>query len=196
MTKIQAIKYSLLNSLLILVGAFIVYKVWWTKDSARFLGLIGYCFVAFGSILLSVSLTRIIISSKRDFDFTTLSNQKKYQILKEAIGSSKVKVINTIYCSLSVILFASTVYGLLNFLNKYEKEQLKNFGRLQKVRIYDIQYKGKGTRYAFFEFYLDGKKYTNNLSPKNYSVGDSATIIFSTHNTDIVKWADDFEQNE
>jgi hypothetical protein len=193
MTKRQAIKYSLLNSLLILVGAFIVYKVWWTHDGAKYLGLIGYFIVGFGSILLGVSLTRIIISTKTNFDFTTLSNPKKYQILKDTIGSSKVKVINTIYCSLSLILFGSTAYGLLTFLNKYEKEQLKNFGRLQKVRIYDIHYKGKGSRYAFFEFYLDGKKYTDNLSPKNYSVGDSATILFSTHNTDIVKWADDAE---
>jgi len=195
MTKRKAIKYLLLNSLLILVGAFILYKVWWTKDSARFLGLIGYCFVAFGSILLSVSLTRIIISSKRDFDFTTLSNKKKYQILKEAIGSSKVKVINTIYCSLSIILFGSTTYGLVAFLNKYEKEQLKNFGRLQKVRIYDIHYKGK-TQYAFFDFYLDGKKYSNDLNQKNFSVGDSATIIFSTNNTDILKWAEDFDESD
>jgi ascorbate-specific PTS system EIIC-type component UlaA len=192
MTKRQAIKYSLLNSLLILVGAFILYKVWWTNNGARFLGIIGYLFVGFGSILLSVSLTRIFFSTKANFDFTTLSNPKKYQILKDTIGASKVKVINTIYCSLSIIIFGSTAYGLVIFLNNYEKEQLKNFGRLQKVKIYDIHHRAK-TRYAFFEFYLDGKKYTNNLSPKNYSVGDSATIIFSTHNTDIVKWADDFE---
>lgn len=193
MTKIQAIKYSFLNSLLIIIGTFIVYKVWWTHDGAKYLGLIGYFIVGFGSILLSISLTRIIVSTKTDFDFTTLSNPKKYQILKETIGFSKVKIINTIYCSLSLIIFGSTAYGLFTFLNKYEKEQLKNFGRLQKVRIYDIHYKGKGAKFAFFEFYLNGKKYTNDLDPKNYKVGDSATIIFSTHNTDIVKWADDVE---
>lgn len=193
MTKTQAVKYSLLNSLLILIGAFIIYKVWWTNDGEKFLGLIGYCLIGFGSILLSVSLTRIIISTKTNFDFTTLSNQKKYQILKETIGSSKVKTINLIYCSLTIIIFSGTLYFLVTSLNKYEKDQLKNFGQLQKVRINDIHYKGKGTKYAFFDFYLNGKKLTNELNPKNYSVGDSATIIFSTQNTDIVKWADDFE---
>ncbi|MDN3674346.1 hypothetical protein QWY99_14905 [Flavobacterium branchiarum] len=195
MNKKQAIKYSLLNTILILVGAFILYKVWWTNDGAKFLGLIGYFLIGFGSLLLSISLTRIFISTKTDFDFTTLSNKIKYDILKETIGSSKVKVINTIYCSLTVIIFGGTAYYLVTSLNKYEKDQLKNFGQIQKVRINDIHYKGKGTPYAFFDFYLNGKKLTNNLNPKNYSVGDSATIIFSTHNTDIVKWADDFDPN-
>ena len=185
MTQRQAIKYSLFYFLTILFGAFIAFKVWWTNGDARFLGIIAFFLIGFGSLFLSISLTRIIIPTKTDFSFSTLSDKKKYQILKNTVGSTKVKVINVSYISLFLILSAGTAYKLVTFLNKYEKDQLKTFGQLQKVRINDIHYKGKGTPYAFFDFYLDGKKYSNDLSPKNYSIGDSATIIFSTNNTDI-----------
>ena len=195
MTIKQAIKYSLIYILTILFGAFIAFKVWWTNGDARFLGIIAFFLIGFGSLFLSISLTRIIIPTKTDFSFSTLSDKKKYQILKDTVGSTKVKIISASYISLFLILFAGTAYKLVTSLNKYEKDQLKTFGRLQKVRINDIHLKGKGTPYALFDFYLDGKKYSNDLNPKNYSIGDSATIIFSTNNTDIVKWEEDYDKN-
>lgn len=196
MTKIQALKYSLIYILTILFGTFIAFKVWWTNGDAKYLGVISWFLVGLGSLFLSISLTRIIIPTKADFSFSTLSDKKKYQILKDTIGSTKVKVINASYISLFLIIFGGTAYGLVTSLSKYAKYQLTTYGKLQKVRINDIHYKGKGTPYAFFDFYMDGKKFTNNLSPKNYSVGDSATIIYSTNNTDIVEWAEDFNPNE
>jgi hypothetical protein len=196
MTKIQAIKYSILYVLLVLLGTFIAFKVWWTNGVSRFLGIISFFLVGFGSLFLSISLTRIIITTETDFNFSILLDKQKCRTLKKEIGSTKVKFINLSYISLFLILFSGTAFGLATSLNKYKKDQLKNFGRLQKVRVNDIHYKGKGTPYAFFDFYLNGKKYTNNLSPKNYSIGDSATIIFSTKNTDIVTWADDFDSND
>lgn len=195
MTKRQAIKYSLIYILTILFGAFITFKVWWTNGDERFLGIIAFFLVGFGSLFLSISLTRIIIHTKADFSISTLSDKKKYQALRDIIGSTKLKTINSTYISLFLILFASTAYTTITFLNKYEKDQLKTFGQLQKVKIIDIRYKGKGTPYAFFDFYLDGKKYSNNLSRKNYHIGDSTTIIFSTNDTNIVKWADDFDSS-
>jgi hypothetical protein len=193
MNKRQAVKYSLIYMLTILFGAFIAFKVWWTNGETKYLGVIAFFLVGFGSLFLSIAMTRIIIPTETDFSYSTLSDKKKYQILKDTIGSTKVKFINASYISLFLTIFAGTSYGLVTSLNKYEKEQLETFGRLQKVRISDIQYKGKGSPYAFFDFYLDGKKYTNELSPKNYSIGDSVRIIFSTNNTDIVKWADEDE---
>ncbi|MES2593439.1 MAG: hypothetical protein V4608_16270 [Bacteroidota bacterium] len=195
MTKVQAIKQSLIYILIILFGAFITFKVWWTTDGARLFGVISFFLVGFGSLLLSISLTRIIIPNKTDFSFTVLSDKKKYQILKNEIGPTKIKVINVTYISLFLILLVGTAYTLVTSLNSYEKDQLKTYGQLQKVRINDIHYKGKGSAYAFFDFYLNGKKYSNNLSPKNYRIGDSVTIIFSTNNTDIVEWVDDFAAN-
>lgn len=196
MTKTQALKYSLIYILLILLGVFIAFKVWWTNGDTRFLGIISFFLVGFGSFFLSISLTRLIIPTQTDFNFSTLSDKQKYKNLQKTIGTTKVKVINVSYISLFLIFFAGTAYSLVTSLTKYEKDQLKTFGQLQKVRINNIDYKGKGTSYAFFDFYLDGKKHSNNLDPKNYNIGDSVTIIFSTNNTDIVKWAEDVDPHD
>jgi hypothetical protein len=193
MTKTQAVKYSLLNALLILLGAYIIFKVFWKNDGSGLLGLIGFCFISFGAILLSVSLTRIISNTKTDLNFATLSNPKKYQILKETIGLPKVKMINTMYASLTVMIFASTVYGVYNYVNEYKNNQLKDFGQFQKVRINDIHRTTKGGPYVSFEFYFNDKKFKHRLSRNNYNIGDSARIIFSTNNPDIVIWAEDFK---
>lgn len=196
MTKKQALKYSGIYILLILLGAFIAFKVWWTNDDSRYLGIVSFFLIGVGSLLLSISLTRMIMPIKADFSFSILADKKKYQILKNTIGSTKIKIINASYISLFLLLFGTTAYGLIASLNKYEENQFKTFGELQKVKINDIRYKGKGTPYAFFDFYLDGKKYSNNLSPKNYNIGDSATIIFSTNHPDLVEWAEDFDPNK
>jgi hypothetical protein len=115
----QAIKYSFLNFFIILLGTFIAFKVWWTHDEARFFGIVAFFLVAFGSLFLSISLTRIIIPIQTDFSFSTLSDQNQYRILKSIIGKKKVKILNSCYISLFLILFAGTAYGLITSLNKY-----------------------------------------------------------------------------
>lgn len=97
------------------------------------------------------------------------------------------------YTSLTIIIFASTAYEVFNYVNEYKINQLKNFGQLQKVRINDIHRTTKGGPYVSFEFYFNGKKFEDRLSRNNYNVGDSAKIIFSTNNPDIVIWAEDFK---
>ncbi|MBK1895390.1 hypothetical protein [Chryseobacterium paridis] len=187
----KIVKNILLNLFAILLGVFIIFKVWWIHGGERFLGIIAFFLVPIGSLFLGISLTKIIVPTKTDISFSVLSDKDKYEILKSSIGSKKVKMINICYISLFLILFATTVFGLVLSLNKYEKYQLKTYGRIQKVKINNIEYKGKGSPYVFFDFYLDGKKYSTDLNQKNYSIGDSAIIIFSTDNTDIVEWAED-----
>lgn len=189
-------KNILLNLFAILLGVFIMFNVWWTHGGARFLAFIALFLIISGSLFLSISLTKIIIPTQADINFSVLSDKKKYQILKSSIGQKKVKIINICYLSLFLILFGVTAIGLIISVNKCEKYQLKTYGLIQKVKIKSIEYKGKGSPYAFFDFYLDGEKYSSNLTPKNYTVGDSAIIIFSTDNTDIVEWAEDFDANE
>ncbi|ASK31917.1 hypothetical protein CEY12_18185 [Chryseobacterium sp. T16E-39] len=189
-------KNILLSFFAILLGAFIIFNVWWSHGGGRFLGIIAFFVIAGGSLFLSISLTKIMIPIQADISFSVLSEKDKYEILKRSIGQKKLKMINICYISLFLILFAATAVGLVISVNKYEKYQLKTYGLIQKVKINTIEHKGKGDPYAFFDFYLDGKKYSTDLSQKNYTVGDSATIIFSTDNTDIVDWAEDFNVSE
>ncbi|MCT2561361.1 hypothetical protein [Chryseobacterium herbae] len=192
----ENIKNILLSLFTIVLGAFIGFNVWWTDSGVRFLGLVAFFLIPIGSLFLSIALTKIMIPSQADISFSTLSDKDKYQILKNTIGPKKVKMINICYLSLFFIFCGATFLGLVISVNNHEKYQLTNYAVTQKVKIKAIEYKGKGSSYAFFDFYLDGEKYSTNLSRKNYSVGDSAVIIFSTHNTDIVEWAVDFDPNE
>ena len=89
------------------------------------------------------------------------------------------------------LLIIGGSYLLIKSLNRYEIVQLKTYGQIQKVKIKEIRYKGKGTPYAFFDFYLEGKIYSKDLSPKDFNVGDSIRIIFSTADPNIVRYADD-----
>ena len=195
MTKAEAIKYSLINILIIFLGALIAFKVWWTNDSTRLFGVISFFLIGFGSLFLSISLTRIIVPSTVNFNFSTLSDSQKYKIFKKTIGDKKVRIINLTYIFLFSVLFAITTYTLVLALNKYEQFQLINYGQIQKVIIKDIHHKGKGAPYAFFDFHLDGKIHTTDLSSSNYNIGDSVNIIFSTNDIDIVKWEDAFDKN-
>lgn len=192
----ENMKNILLSLFTIVLGALILFNVWWTGSGARFLGLAGFFLIPIGSLFLGIALTKMIIPTQADISFSTLSDKDKYQILKNTVGAKKVKIINICYLSLFFIFCGATVFGLIISVNNHEKYQLTNYGVTQKVRISAIEYKGKGSPYAFFDFYLDGKKYSANLSQKDDKEGDSAVIIFSSHNTDIVKWAEDFDPNE
>lgn len=196
MTVKQAVKYTFLNLFVILLGVFIIFKVWWSHGEIRFLGLFSFFLIGFGCLFLSISLTRIMIPIKTNFNFSTLVNKNKYQLLKNDIGSEKLTTINICYTSLFLILFAGSAYGIVTSVNSYEHYQLKTYGNLQKVKIEDIHSIGKGSKYAFFNFFLKDKKYSNNLPSKNFSIGDSAIIIFSTQNTDVIQWAEDFNVHE
>ncbi|SHG64915.1 hypothetical protein [Chryseobacterium sp. OV279] len=192
----ENIKNILLSLFTILIGAFIGFNVWWTDSGARFLGLVAFFLIPIGSLLLSIALTKMIIPTHANISFSTLSDRHKYQILKNTIGPKKVQMVNICYLSLFFIFCGATVFGLVISANNHEKYQLMNYGVTQKVKIKAVEYKGKGSPYAFFDFYLDGKKYSADLSQKDDKVGDSAVIIFSTHNTDIVEWAEDFDPIE
>ena len=94
------------------------------------------------------------------------------------------------------MLFTISAYSYVNLVDNHEYTQLKNYGQTQKVLITKIDYIGKGSPFAFFDFYYNDKKYSDRLSQKNLSSGDSSVIIFSTKNPEIIKWLEDFNPNK
>ncbi len=192
MTKLSAFVYTLFYFGLTSLGVFIAYAVNWTNSGAKYFGILAFFLVGFGSLFLSVALTRLMIPCKYNFDLSTLSNPLNYKELKNKIGK-KIHFINVTYISLFFILFAISAFSYVKFVDTHIKNQLLNYGQTQKVRITKIDYLGKGTPYAFFDFYYGGKKYSDRLSQRDFNPGDSAFIIFSTKNPVIIEWAGDFE---
>lgn len=196
MTKRQALRYAVICFLMVLLGAYMIYKFWWATGNERFLGIAAFGMVIYGVIYLSISLTRIIIPTTTDYSLSTFRNKKEYTFLKKEIGTGKVRAIDLTCSFLLLVILAGTIYGVGTAVNRRERDQLKTFGRLQKVRIKDIRFKGRGGPNAFFDFYLNGKKYSHDLGRKNYRMGDSVTIVFSTDDPDIVEWWDYYDEND
>lgn len=196
MTKQKAIRYSIIYLALILAGFFIAFKVWWTPSGARFLGPVAFFFVFGGFLLLSFSLTRILVSTELEFSFSTLSNRLLYQSFKKKVGPAKANKVTAIFIMLFFLLGGSAGYYFVMYINRYEESQLKEYGQYQKVRIKDIQNKGKGQQYASFDYYVNEIRYSNDLDQKDFEIGDSVEIIFSTHDPDIILWADDFRKDK
>ena len=93
-------------------------------------------------------------------------------------------------------LGGSTIYYFIRLTNNYEENQLKEYGVVQKVRIKNIGRKGKGSEYAGFDYYLNDEVYSNDLVEKEFAIGDSVEIIFSSSKPDILQWAEDFNSND
>ena len=194
MTTKQALIYSIIYIGLILLGAFIAFKVWW-NDTGLY-GVVAFSLVGLGSLLLSSSLTRIVVPIKTDFGFMTLSSKKNYDALKQKIGPTKIRLISTLYAILFFGLFGTTAYFLIKSLDKYRNYQLENYGKLQKIKINEIHPLGKGTDLAFFDYNYNNITYGGRLDPRNYRIGDSATIIFSTQDPHIVDWENHNRNND
>ena len=188
MTTARALIYSIANLCLIFLGVFIAFKVTWTKGPEAFLAIVAFVLVFGCSGALAIALTKLIVPTNPSFD----ENNWKTFVKNEG----KVKAGLIVFTCLSFFLTACSgaVYLYLVSVKKYEHYQLSNFGQTQKVLIKDIRYKGKGTPLAFFDYQAKGNLYTNDLAPKQFNIGDSALIIFSKENPDIVKWADEFDK--
>ncbi len=181
-----------ISSLAVLIGFFMMYWFCWAKGIERWLSLIGLVLVVLSSLALAVSVTRLLFSIEHDFGIKTLIDKHSFSQFKKAIGSKKAGSISNTFTLLCFLLVAVIMYLFFTATNKYQREQLDKFGQVQKVLIKDIRYR-KG-RSAYFDFYFDNQTLSTRLYSDRLKAGDSASIIFSTENPDIVKWLYDYKQ--
>lgn len=194
-SKRQAIRYVFLNAFLIFAAYFIWFKVWWTKGSESNLGILSFIVVAISLFFLSMSLTRLFIPNEIEFGFSTFGSSKKenYTRFAEKIGPKKANHIMNIWILIYIFFAIIPAYIFYTQLNLYELTQLTNYGETQSVMVKEIE-GGKSGPYVAFDFYIDGKKYSDHLKmgDKNVNQGDQILVIFSKKNPDIIKYLDDY----
>jgi hypothetical protein len=189
----QAALLSIFFSLVILSGWFISFNFWWEKYPLSLVVGIGFLMIPLGSVFVSIPLVRLLFRQLPDFNYSTFTIAAEYEDFTRSIEKSQIrKVTITITLVFSLILSLSLCL-LFSLTERHKKNQLRLFGQVQKIKIKNTGYKGKGGRRAFFDFYLNGKGYSDNLPDRNYIVGDSAFIIFSAENPAIVTWRDEPE---
>jgi hypothetical protein len=145
------------------------------------LGILALIFWFFGTAFLSLTLCSIIFrdffyEEKNELSYSTKSN------IKKALEAFTFLVIIISISAYNINLYSKSV-------NKYEFNQLINYGIEKRVEVKDVYY-GKHKSVGF-EFEIEDKMYKESLSLKNnYQVGDTIEIIVSKNNPTVVWYLD------
>jgi hypothetical protein len=194
MNKRQTIKWCGIYLLLLAIGYLLLFTFHWSIDSRRFLSLAGFLLVVYSSFQLAFKLTLLLFPSAKHLNFSTFRNKEKTHSFKSV--NTKGNRITLVLCLLIVLILVLPMFTYFKGTSIYERNQLINFGQVQKVLIHDTKQMKRST-YAVFHFFFNGNRLESHLLQKKWlHVGDSSFIIFSTDNTDIVQWADDFKNQE
>ena len=79
-------------------------------------------------------------------------------------------------------------------MKTYENNQLEVNGIIEIVNIKELHYDLKQNPYAYFEY--RNKNYSVNLSAYSLKVNDRVKIIYSKKNPKIVKFLNEYNQEE
>ena len=196
MTRKQALTYSLLYILLIIFGVFITFKFWWAHSATRFLSAAGIFLFGFGCLKISVIFTRLLIITDASFSLATIFSKKVHMAFSKKVSRNVYLKVNILFMCLFFVIAGTLIFFFMKYTDKHEAWQLKTFCEYQKIGIRKIKHIGKGnSKTTFFDIYHNSKKYSVSHSHiKNYKVGDSVYVIFSTKNPDILKWAAEYNE--
>lgn len=190
MGRVRFFAFAFVSFCFILLGIFVLFKVTWSKDADSFLGLAGYALVVGSAYFFTMFLYKFLLPA--NFGFNAMGGNKNLPEMKKQYGAGKMRMLFVGFFAVFLLVVAAAGYLYYVLVKRYEERQLGDYGQLQKVRIKKIDYKGKGSPYAFFDFTFNGDTISEELSRKGLNEGDSAVIIFSTQDVRVVKWAEDF----
>ena len=178
---------------LFLFGAYNTFNFWWRpKTEPPFIG-VSISFLCFGgsSLLFSAFFTYLFFVPKNiKYNFFT-GNNKEIKDLQDQIGmAQRINIVGNLLFVLIFILFG---FIMLFILGKYEKYQLKNFGKEQIIEISEITKGYKGVDVAVVSYEYDGKLYSKEFHLNKYKKGEKVSVLFSTHNPNIAVWKDEFK---
>lgn len=166
----------------------LIFKFNWNRDFTRWFGFLGLPLLAYSTLSLTGTLVMAVFPGFRPSYLLSHQSYLAYRKTNRQAGISS-------WCYLLMITIFLT--GLIWFYTRatswYEAYQFKNYGRTQRVFINKTRKMGKAqTEYALFDFQFKRSKISSHLQNSNGLVaGDSATIVFSTENTDVIAWSSD-----
>jgi hypothetical protein len=180
MTKIQLLKNTILYLGIVFIGNAIMIQTWIYAGWLRILMFGGFFGASYGLGYLCSALMQWLFPTVTRRLETAYGSKFDYKFLKPQVGAVKAILILVVNILMFFGLWVFNMIIVFQSFTRQEQEQFKKFGQFQKIEIKDIRYKGKGGRKAFFEINWQGKKYSQDLPSKNFKIGDSAMILFST----------------
>ena len=195
------IKYVIIYLFLNTIGILLAFRIWWTdslilsgfnKYTIILLASTGICWI--GILFKSILLSRILTLKSDKLNFVSPLALITNQYFSSEIGIDKAtKLKNT----MSLIAFPSlflTITIFIYSMKTYENNQLEVNGIIEIVNIKELHYDLKQNPYAYFEY--RNKKYSVNLSADSLKVNDRVKIIYSKKNPKIIKFLNEYNQEE
>lgn len=193
----QKLIYISIYLFLNILGILIALKYWWTDPlTLSFFGIeiaallisVGLCWI--GVLHLSILLSRLIFIKKDKYKFIGIWDVMQYEHhIHDKIDEQTKK---TLFKSNFILGFSIIIVTILIFIlstNYYEKQQLENYGVIEKIKTEHVSYDIKQNKY--FAITYNQKNNHTYLSLDNYEIGDTIEIIYSTRNPNIIKYVKD-----
>lgn len=182
--------YIILNSL----GIYLAYKNWWISESSNPIpGFVlffyaGICWI--GIVFLGIMISQIISFRQEKKYFISPFSLATKGDYKERFGDDAKRMKISVQIISFGILFL-TFFVFVTIMHLVKNYQLKEYGVTEYAKIKSISKDAKGNEFSSIR-YNKSKNSSTLLTkyftdPKEYDIGDSIKIIYSSKNPDIVE---------
>ena len=168
----------------VLAGLLLVFRYNWSRDLSRWLALAGLILAVLCGIAFCASLVRVFFPHFHPAHVTGRFAYLRYkQQHKYAAQSSWLFLFLVISLMIALVWLYAGGTGIV------ERYHFDRYGRTQKVVIREIRTIGR-TPYALFDLPVGGDTTSGQLpQQEGLRAGDTATVIYSILNPDIIDWA-------
>lgn len=179
-----------------IAGISLAIEFWWidgyessffNREVMILLGAAGLCWI--GILHFSLLLTRLFYVKTEFEGYIGLFGFTAGEQLAAKVGTRRAKMVRTVHAIISFALFIVTVALFVSSMSAYKNHQLENNSLSQIVVIEDIKYTIKGIPFARFSWKYQGKTHEAHLQSGSLKKGDTAVIVFSKKNPDIVDFS-------
>ncbi len=162
------------------------------ENKYTLLGFLSIGISYIGISIISLMISRDLIIKPDNFPFfSPYDFSINNNFLSSIIGVDNEKKFKKAYGVISSLLLVLTVTSYIILINKYEQQQLTEYGIIENVKVKEINYDIKHNPYAFFEY--KKKKYEINFLANSLKVNDSVKIIYSNKNPCIVEYLKEYD---
>lgn len=154
----------------------------------KFPAILSMWIAWFGCLYAGFLICRLTVVKALGTRFIGLIELTDSNFFLKELGKAKATTFKLLFSISSFTILGIVLCIFVIHTNFHESEQLKRYGTLEKVVVKKVFFDKSG-RHIYFEFDFNQNRYHKELHSEVYENGDTALIIFSYKNPNIVKLA-------
>lgn len=181
------LKYLFIYTSLNVIGLYIAFLNWWPGDFFLIFSF-GLCWI--GIFNLSIMLNLLLsdeVNKKKFVSFFSLVTIEDYEYV---FGKDKGEESRTKIIFFSLVIMILTFFIFRFTMDTYEKNQLKKYGVIEKIKIFKKMIDLKGNETCLFLYNNQNRLSSLITKPSNKKISaeknDSITVIYSSKNPKII----------